>query len=703
MADPRLDAIQARLRGGDPAAALALADALVAAPGLPSAERVAALMLRSRVHEALRDLPAALADIDGALALDPRNARLVNERGILCSDARDYEGAIAAFARATALDPRYARAWNNLGSALRERGRAAEALQAFGRAVEADPKYALGWVNLGIAQRDAGDVEDAAHALERALALDLRQRHALVELAGLRRGQGDLDAAAALLERALDVERRDVNAWMIYAGTLAERDDLDAAARAYDEAAARDPKLLRALLGRHLTLPTVPAGAEAVRAARERYARGLDALARELPARAAALAPAQALDELRWSNFLLAYHGEDDRALQQRYAAIVGAALDAAQVPWRAPLPAPPRGRPRVRVAFCSSFFRDGTVGRYFERWITDLARDRFEVLVYHLHPGRDEVAKRLAARAEVFRDLPRLRPSQVAATIRADAPDVLVYPELGMDATTFALAALRLAPLQCAAWGHPVTSGHATVDAYFTAAAMEPPDGAAHYTERLVPLPGIGTRYARPARPAPATRAALGLPDDVPLFLWPQSLFKLMPDDDALLARVLAAVPRARIVMFAGRHPALTRRYLARLDAACARAGVARAARVLVRPQCHHAEYQQVNAACTAMLDTLRWSGGNTSLDAIACGLPVVTLPGRPMRARQSAAMLAQAGVPELVARDADDYVAIAARLAEDGAFRGDCAARLDAGAARVFDDPAPLAAFADWLSANG
>jgi predicted O-linked N-acetylglucosamine transferase (SPINDLY family) len=101
-------------------------------------------------------------------------------------------------------------------------------------------------------------------------------------------------------------------------------------------------------------------------------------------------------------------------------------------------------------------------------------------------------------------------------------------------------------------------------------------------------------------------------------------------------------------------------------------------------------------------MLDTLRWSGGNTSLDAIACALPVVTLPGRFMRARQSAAMLRLAGVPELVARDVDDYIAIAARLATDRGWREAQSRRLAEGAARVFDDAAPVAAFADWLSAN-
>jgi CRISPR-associated protein Csy1 len=222
----------------------------------------------------------------------------------------------------------------------------------------------------------------------------------------------------------------------------------------------------------------------------------------------------------------------------------------------------------------------------------------------------------------------------------------------------------------------------------------MEPPDGASHYTEKLVTLPGIGTTYPRPLLPAPATRQHFGLPDDVPLLLCPQSLFKIHPDNDALFARVLGALPSARLVYFEGRHPRLTAAFRARL----AEAGIA-AERTVFLPQCGHDDYLRVNQACDVMLDTIHWSGGNTSLDALACGLPIVTLPGTFMRSRQSAGMLALMGIGELVANDADDYVAIATRLGVDPGWRKALAGRIVAAQSRVFDDPAPTAALAAFL----
>ena len=352
-----------------------------------------------------------------------------------------------------------------------------------------------------------------------------------------------------------------------------------------------------------------------------------------------------------------------------------------------------------MRVGFVSSLFRDCTAGHYFEHWVTDLPRDRFEVFVYHLQPVIDALGVRIGARADKFHQCPRWRLSQLAPLIRDDAPDVLIYPELGMDATTFALASLALAPVQCAGWGHPVTTGLPTIDVFFSCATMEPPDAESHYGERLVRLPGIGTRYPMPQAPSDADRARWGLPANATLFLCPQSLFKIHPDDDGRFAQVLATAKDSRLVLFEGRHPALTAKFLARLSGALAARGVDSAGRFHVLPQCTHDDYLHISACCDAMLDTSRWSGGNTALDALACELPIVALPGRFMRGRQSMAMLEQTGVPELVAKDDDDYVRIAARLADDRAWREMLAARIRENRGRVFDDAAPVAALADVL----
>ena len=701
MADARIAQAQAALQEGRPSGAVGLISAVLARSDVATADRRIALLLRAQAHEDLRDPKRAIADLNAALAIDERDARVYNRLGILLADAGDATGAILALSRAVEVDPAHGRAWNNLGNALRSAGRIAESLSALQRAVAVQPDNVLAWINLGIVARDLGDDRAAETSLRQALALVPDHRTALLALAAMMRALGRIDDAIAHYSHAARLGPPDPAVYLPLAGVLAERDDLALARGAYGALLAAQPRSLRAAMGAVLTLPMVPADATSVAAVRAGFAEGLGKLERDLEAIVRGRSFADVLDDLRWTNFLLAYQGEDDRELQARFAGLAGRAIELVAPAWRVTT-RHVTSRPRIRVGFASAFFLDGTVGRYFRSWITDLDRARFEVYVYHLRRELTPFVRQLAADVERVRTFTggALVPSAIAPAIRDDALDVLVYPELGMDATSFALAALRLAPLQCAGWGHPVTTGHATIDVFFSCAAMEPEDADSHYVERLVKLPGIATRYVRPLAPSDAARNRFGLPDDAVLLLCPQSMFKIHPDNDSLFARILAAVPKARLVLFECRHPALTARYRARLDAALARDGVLADGRVHVLAQCGHDDYLRINRVCDAMLDTLHWSGGNTSLDALACGLPIVTLPGRFMRGRQSAGMLRLMGIDELVASDADDYLRIAARLAHDTRWRDDVASRIVSRQERIFDDPAPVAQFARFLA---
>ena len=588
--------------------------------------------------------------------------------------------------------------WNNLGNAYRRLSRLDDAETAFARALEARPDYPLAAANLAGVLRDQGEVERAEAVARAALSkgsVAAPFRPLVVLLAGLLRERGALDEAAQLYLQAIQAApEQSSGEWFHLGWVLAERGQLDRAREAYARARKAKPREPRAALAEKLALPMVYDDVQSVIEARQRFENGVAMLDAEVDAIFTGLSPAQAVDGLRWTNFFLAYQGCDDLALQTAYGNLASRVVETYAAEWRRPLALKRPGR-RVRIGFASAFFHVGTVGRYFLSWITDLDRERFEVFVYHLFPGMDEIASAIERRADRFRSFggSEARPSVVAPAIRGDELDLLVYPELGMDVTSFALAALRLAPRQIAAWGHPVTTGHATIDAFITCEAMEPESCERHYRERLLKLPGMGTRYERPQPPADGDRARFGLPSERPLFLCPQSLFKIHPDNDELLAQVLTASPDALLVLFSGRHPAITDQAMRRLTRTFERHQLSIRERTRVLPQLGHDDYLRVNRICDAMLDTLHWSGGNTSLDALACGLPIVTLPGAFMRGRQSAGMLALLGVgDELVARDRAGYATIASRLAADPAWRRDLRHRIDERQERLFDSAAPI-----------
>jgi CRISPR-associated protein Csy1 len=228
----------------------------------------------------------------------------------------------------------------------------------------------------------------------------------------------------------------------------------------------------------------------------------------------------------------------------------------------------------------------------------------------------------------------------------------------------------------------------------------MEPERAEANYTERLALLPGLGTRYAHPVAETSSTRADFGLPGDRTIYLVPQSLFKIHPDSDALIAEVIARDPRGLALMFSSHHDAITDAFASRIERAFRRRGLDLRARArLLDPFVPHESYLRLNQLCDVMLDTPHWSGGNTSLDAFTSGLPVVTLPGRLMRGRQSAGMLRLLGVPELIASDAEQYVETAVRLGTNRPEREEASARIRSGLGNLFERDEPVRALEDFL----
>jgi protein O-GlcNAc transferase len=632
---------------------------------------------------------AAVTHLRQALERAPGFVQAHNNLGLLLLDQGDAAEAAAAFRRAIALRTDHATAWNHLGIALRAQDDRDGALACFRRAAELAPGLADAHFNLGVMLLAQGQPRPAADALETALRLRPAGAGAHFHLALCHLSLGALEAALAELRETLRIDPQHGEARCALARELAKIGRDDEARELYEAERRSHPESLAAALGIHLHLPVVASSREELAAARSRFAAGLARLRAESE-RFLALPPKALLRQLEWSNFLLAYQGGDDRPLQAAYGGFVTDLLGHALPQYLRDLPPPRPAGGRIRVGFVSTFFRQCTVGNYFQSWITRLDRQRFEIGVYRLGSRTDAVTAEIEAACDHAVPLVGSL-AEMAARIRADAPDILVFPEVGMDTRIFLLAALRLAPVQCAAWGHPVTTGLSNVDYFLSCEAMEPPGAQAHYRERLVTLPGIGTHYQRPRCPPGGSRAHFALPPDKTLYLFPQSLFKIHPDNDAVLARVLAGDPEGVLVLFADRHPEVTARLLTRLDAVLAAHGLNAAERRIVLPILPHEDYLRVNRLCDLMLDSLYWSGGNTSLDALACGLPLVTLPGAFMRGRQSMAMLRLCGLDELAAADIDDYVRIALRLGRAREWRAVLRERLAQQVDAVFgrDDP--------------
>ncbi len=402
----------------------------------------------------------------------------------------------------------------------------------------------------------------------------------------------------------------------------------------------------------------------------------------------------------RHVNFYLGYQNRNDRELQMIYGKLVHRVVSANYPELMKPPPMPPLPTgSRLRIGYASNYFHDHSVTKLFLGWLSGHDPARFAVFTYHVGKGDDPVVEQVQRASFRFRRLPK-SVAETAAAIRADKLHILVFLDIGMSPFMNLLATLGLAPIQCASWSHPVTSGLPTVRYFISADLMEPGNAQSHYSEDLIRLPGIGVCYSKPVIPEPLlrmTRRDFGLREDAIVYLSCQAIFKYLPEQDALFARIARRVPNSQFV-FLAMNEMVRKDFERRMARSFEAEGLHAEAHCLALLSVRHLDYLSLIRNSDIVLDTMGWSGGVTSFEVIACGLPIVTLPGNFMRGRHSSAILTQIGVDETIALDPADYVDIAVRLGLDRQWKQSILARMRRGRSQLYSDTRCIRALEDF-----
>ena len=638
----------------------------------------------------------AIAAFRGALAARPGYIEAMFNLGIAFEATQNPLEADRAYRQVLAWRADHADAAINLGNLLRRHGRLADALPFAERAHKLAPDRAQTHGNLALVLSDLGRHAEAIERARKAVAFEPDQALWWKTLGVAQRLRHDIDNAIPTLRRALELDPDDAATALELALALNEGGDSDEARRLL--ASTRPPPGFaeRVRWLRALSLPAIYRNEVEIESAHARFATGLDELHAGLKLDTGEFVR-QAVDAaVSVAPFHLHYQPRDNTELQWRFGDLIARVMAAAAPELAKPCEWQPRAHGgRVRVGIVGSHLMQHTVSRYFTNLIVGLDPQRFDVRVWYSGGTMDASAQFIADKVATFTQTHNDALSDARA-IRAAQLDVLVYPEIGMDPRHQALAGLRLAPVQCALYGHPATSGALAIDYFLSGAELEPTDAQTHYREQLVRLPGLGTQ------PLPPPASGNGDWFDAyaagtPLLLCLQNFIKLVPAFDVTLARI-AAETGARIGFFT-RNPPLMRRFRERIDAAFRTRGLDPEKHLVFLPVQTHPDYLAAIARASLVLDSPWFSGGGTSLDAFRAGTPVLAWEGAMARGRQTSAMLRIMQMPELIATNEDDYIAKAAALIRDSSRRESLCNAIRVRQSRLFDDDAAVKAFADFL----
>jgi len=671
------------------------------------------------VLEKMENVSQAIQAYQEVVKIDNKKIEAYNNLGNLLVLVGDREGAESVYRQAIAANPEHFGGYINLGNVLFAKDKIDEAIEAYKQALELNPENKAGiYMNIGrayekkkdevnatqgyaYADYNQGKYKEAIPKFEFVLknAKSEKKLRVIKELADCYKNNNEYEKAIAMLKETLNSYPEEVTFYFSLMSILKHAGRVKEAVAVGREGLQRFPENLFLEYNKQRILPIIYEYEAEIEEYRREFSKGVEEFIKKISLETKEERE-QALKEIgRETNFYLQYQGKDDLELQIKDGNLVHKIVAANYPQWVKPLSMPPLSKEgKIRVGYISACMYGHTVGKLMQGWFRKNDRSQIEVYGYYIGKEVDVITNKFQLDSDRFYQI--REDEAVCEQIISDRLHILVFVEIGMNPHMTKLGGLRLAPIQCATWGHPITTGLPTIDYFLSSDLMEPPNGEEHYSEKLIRLPNLGICYPKPNIPEPTeTRADFQLRSEAIVYLSCQSLYKYLPQYDYIFAAIAQQVPEAQFAFLesaSGVH--ITEQFQKRLARAFAKVGLNSENYCVFVPRLSQNSYFNLNQVSDIFLDTLSWSGGNTTLEAIACNLPVVTCPGEFMRGRHSYGILKMLGVTDTIAPTPSKYIEIAVRLGRDRQWRDSIVQRIKERHRYLYDDTDCIAALSEF-----
>jgi predicted O-linked N-acetylglucosamine transferase (SPINDLY family) len=581
-----------------------------------------------------------------------------------------FQAAISYYQQILEIKPDFAEIHASLAELLEKLGNSLAAIESYQQALNLKPEYAEVHCNLGNLLKKQGRIEAAIDSYQKALTIQPDFVEVYCNLGNLLKKQGKIEAAIESYQKALNIQ----------------------------------PELARAkfFICIH-QLPIIYTSFAEIELKRNNYQYHLQYLAQYYK-QACPQEFKKAADAVGASQpFYLAYQGLNDRDLQKIYGETIVRIMSNRYPQIHQNIPLPDfQPNQKIRIGFISGCFHRHSVWKIpMKGWVENLDKSQFELFAYHTNTTlkHDGETAQAAKAFDKFTQGP-LAIEKWTKIIQQDKLHVLIFPEFGMDPTTLQLGCLKLAPIQMTSWGHPNTSGLPTIDYYLSSELMEPENAQENYTEKLVKLPNLSIYYQPQAiSPLKVIKKDIGIPDDAIMFWCCQSLYKYLPQHDDVFPKIARDLDKCKFVFIQNEGEGVTEVFKQRLKQTFEQLMLNYEDYCIFLPRMKAKKFAGTAAVADVFLDSIGWSGCNSTLEAIAYNIPVVTLPGEFMRGRHSMAILKMMGIKETIASSKEEYIQIAIRLGRDTQYRQYISGLVAHNKYKLYHDLKPVRALEQFL----
>ena len=591
------------------------------------------------------DFQAAVQRFSKALEHNPRLAAAANNLGNTHQQLGEFDRAIRAYEQALSVNPEFDVAWGNLANLMCRIGHRSSAINLFNKALTINPGNRDAWNNLGICYSNSNQPQKALYAYNKALELDPKYALALNNKGNLLLLWNQAGEALDCFKAAAAANDQVAEAWngCGYAEKLLGH--LQEATRYFKKSIDLRPDFAEAWNNLGLTF-----------ADQGQLDNALDAFRNALK-----IKPGYAECH---SNLLLYmnYHAEiHERTL---YDAHVNWAASHQNFPDDICFSPRQDFSQAIRLGFVSGDFCRHPVSYFLLPVLRNLSPDVFEITCYSNNPREDDLTAIIKKHSQHWRDISSLNDQEAVGQVRRDGIDVLFDLSGHTSRNRLMLFSMRAAPLQISWLGYPHTSGLDSIDCVLSDSICLPDFLHWQFSEKIGFMPNSRCCYEAPLY-APAVGPLPARENGYITFCSFNNPVKLNDKTVALWSNILQRCENSKLVL--SWKTLQDRSIKNRITEMFAAFGIDQGRiEMLVGDRKHQQVFADYNAVDIA-LDTFPFSGGLTSCEALWMGVPVVTLAGKKPASRQTAGLLAEINLDELINFTPSDYADCAVSLALD------------------------------------
>ena len=578
----------------------------------------------------------ALTSYGRACASNPQHAEAHYNKAILLRELNRFDEAMESYEKAIAAHPHYPEALLNYGIILMEAGRAAEALACYDKAIAAKPDYAEAYNNQGLLNHSLENYGKALQHYQKAFLIRQDYPEPFLNLGVTLMAMQQHDDALTIFETAITLKPDYSHAYNNRALTLKDSKRFELALASCDQALAINPDYAEAHNNRGVILKEL----NRHDAAFESFQEAMRVSPYYFTAHSNLLFTMNYVDHLPQAARMQEAIRYGENVARQAYPEFSTWATTG--------------DSRKCKIGFVSGDFQNHPVGYFLEGLLSQIDRNKFELIGYPTDPHEDDLTRRLKNKFDVWRGIYG-QPDAIAANmIHDDGVNILIDLSGHTAKNRLPIFAFKPAPVQISWLGYFATTGVKQIDYILGDPYVTPPDEENQFSEKIKRLPETYLCFT-PPRPDIRVGPLPALKNGHITFGSFNNFSKINAEVILLWVRILHMIAGSRLFMKAGqfRDPDLVRSVTAQFTSL----GIS-TERLTFEGQTDRSDYLEAYNKVDIALDPFPYPGGTTSVEGLWMGVPVIAKRGNRFIGHNGETIAHNCGQSSWIATDEADYI---------------------------------------------